>query len=93
ARATAASTPIARFPPEVLTRVFWFSSLLEPTAILRCRAPVVADLGWIKVTHVSRFWRQAALGEPTLWADPIMDLGPEWTAAFLARSKAVPLCI
>ncbi|KAI0056963.1 hypothetical protein BV25DRAFT_1789775, partial [Artomyces pyxidatus] len=81
-----------RLPPEVLTRVFRFNALLEPHGIQRSISSTrQTEVGWIKVTYVCHFWRQVALGEPTLWADVDVGLGQEWTTVFLARSKAVPI--
>ncbi|KAI0058004.1 hypothetical protein BV25DRAFT_1325743 [Artomyces pyxidatus] len=93
-------TPIARLPPEVLARVFSFNVLIEPPSPRpfppRPSLPSttrITGLGWINLTHVCRFWRQVALGEPTLWADLNVDLGPKWTAVMLERSKSVPISV
>ncbi|KAI0055523.1 hypothetical protein BV25DRAFT_1921762 [Artomyces pyxidatus] len=86
-------SPIASLSPEVLTRIFQFSALLEPIAVNFWKTPRAIDLGWIKVTHVCGFWRQAALGDPTLWTNPPVNIGRNWTREILARSKAVPVSI
>ncbi|TFK65503.1 hypothetical protein BDN72DRAFT_745675, partial [Pluteus cervinus] len=48
-----------RCPPEVLARVFFrVQDLNEPSS-----------RQWIRVTHVSEYWRTTALTSPTLWTD------------------------
>lgn len=47
---------------------------------------------WIRITHVCRYWRNAALGTPALWSTIL--LGSASVArikAFTARSKPHPL--
>ncbi|KAI0058223.1 hypothetical protein BV25DRAFT_1784358, partial [Artomyces pyxidatus] len=83
-----------KLPLEVLTRVFRFSALLEPPIPWATNLMSgLSLLGWMKVTNVCRLWRQAALGEPTLWADLNLELGRKWATELLARSKSVPLIV
>ena len=57
-----ALVPISLLPPEILARVFHLIVLEEP--------PISGgrSLGWIRVTHVCRHWRQVALDDSSLWA-------------------------
>ncbi|KAI0041724.1 hypothetical protein FA95DRAFT_1576172, partial [Auriscalpium vulgare] len=52
-----------------------------------------AQLGWIKVTHVCRLWRQLALAESRLWAHTSLALGDTWFAEMIRRAGPVPLHI
>ena len=54
--------PISLLPAEILSRVFHFLALEElPLSEER-------NVGWIRVTHVCRHWRQVALSDSSLWA-------------------------
>ncbi|KAI0263255.1 hypothetical protein BC834DRAFT_791067, partial [Gloeopeniophorella convolvens] len=81
-----ALVPISILPPELLARIFHFHALNDP--------PLVDDesLGWIVDTHVCRYWRQAALGDGSLWGDikgfPARN---RWIPEMVARSKDAPL--
>ena len=71
---------IGRLPPEVISRIFSFHSIIEPITDRR--------IGWSTVTHVCRRWRQVALSDPNLWTTIVFGLGAEWTEEMLARSNA-----
>ncbi|TFY67009.1 hypothetical protein EVG20_g4097 [Dentipellis fragilis] len=78
--------PIVVLPPEILVLIFSFLSLSSlPT---RSRSRI--DLGWIRVTHVCRRWREVALSASILWTR-VDDLGPYWTALCLERARNAPL--
>ncbi|VDB85699.1 unnamed protein product [Peniophora sp. CBMAI 1063] len=51
------------------------------------------SLGWIKVSHVSVRWREAALGEKRLWAfvPEAATLSTRWFPVFIERSGVLPL--
>ncbi|TFK65505.1 hypothetical protein BDN72DRAFT_773247, partial [Pluteus cervinus] len=56
-------SPTYQFPPEVLARVFsHVQDVDQPTS-----------RQWIVVTHVSQYWRAAALSSPTLWTEIAVD--------------------
>ena len=76
---------IDRLPPEILAAVFVCLSKQLPG---RDVSDFVQDL--VSVTHVCRFWRQAAINAPDLWTEIKMK-NLEVVEAFLERSGAVPL--
>ena len=80
--------PISLLPPEILARVFHLLVLKKP--------PFSGGrkLGWIRVTHVCRHWRQVALDHSSLWARIPGNLAyKEWISEMLARAKNAPLDI
>ncbi|KAI0044086.1 hypothetical protein FA95DRAFT_1608821 [Auriscalpium vulgare] len=79
--------PISRLPPEALTHVFWYC-----TQAVEWR-PQVRILGSIRLTHVCRRWREAALADPGLWTCLPFHLGDQWVDESLARAKTLPLII
>ena len=80
--------PISLLPPEILARVFHLLVLDEPPLSGK------GSLGWNRVTHVCRHWRQVALEDSSLWAkiwgDPRNTM---WFSEMLARAKDAPLDI
>jgi hypothetical protein len=83
-----ALAPISFLPPEVLGRVFHFLSLEEPPFF------GVQNLGWIRATHVCRFWRQVALVDSLLWARISgVPKNTELVSEMLARTRDAPLDI
>lgn len=86
------------FPSELLAEVFAYLSLSEKpgpyfmTRSLR-RSPTRAVLGWIKVTHVCRHWRNVALDYSSLWGNISYEIGPKWTKLMMERAKAAPLTL
>ncbi|KAI0316942.1 hypothetical protein OF83DRAFT_197467 [Amylostereum chailletii] len=72
-------TPIGRLPAEILARIFRHVIDIYPM-----RSP---DIGWIKVTHVCRSFRRAALDNSSLWSTIPFNIGNNWTRNFLDRSK------
>ncbi|KAF8498172.1 hypothetical protein F5888DRAFT_1889297 [Russula emetica] len=83
-----ALVPISLLPPEILARVFHLLVLEEmPFSGKR-------NLGWIRVTHVCRHWRQVALDDSSLWARIGSTLmNKKWISEMLARAKNAPLDI
>ncbi|TFY67089.1 hypothetical protein EVG20_g4066 [Dentipellis fragilis] len=89
---------ISHLPAEVLVRIFEALRQIEPPEDITkclCESHLCADrhniIGWLKVTHVCRQWRQAALAYPRLWSDIIFTLGPQWRDEMLLRSCAAPI--
>ncbi|KAI0061261.1 hypothetical protein BV25DRAFT_1916945 [Artomyces pyxidatus] len=86
-------TPVSRLPPEVLERIFSFCTFLEPPS-MREFSEGSYDLGWIKISHVCRSWRQISMNFAALWTDIAAPYLPErWVFEMLARSKNAPLSL
>ena len=80
--------PVFVLPPEVLARVFHFLSLEEPPFSGK------QNLGWIRATHVCRFWREVALGDSSLWARISgRPTNLKLVSGMLARTRNAPLDI
>ena len=78
--------PISVLPPEILTWVFHFLVHEEPPLSKK------GSLGWARVTHVCRHWRQVALGDSSLWARISgIPTNTKWISEMLVRAKNVPL--
>ncbi|ETW81375.1 hypothetical protein HETIRDRAFT_417520 [Heterobasidion irregulare TC 32-1] len=86
--------PVTRLPNELLGHVF---SLLAdddpPYKETSASRPRPFSIGWIKVTHVCRHWREVALDYSQLWAHIPLDMGREWTRELIVRAKHAPLAI
>jgi hypothetical protein len=83
-----ALVPIFILPPELLSRIFHFHALEEPSW------SGLETLGWIRATHVCRHWRRVALDDSTLWATISgIPRSKRWIAETLARAKCAPLTI
>jgi hypothetical protein len=81
--------PISVLPPEILARVFHFLILKE---LPFTGSGKRKKLGWIRVTHVCRHWRQVALDNSSLWAKIwAIPKNPKWISEMLARAKDAPL--
>ncbi|KAF8492740.1 hypothetical protein F5888DRAFT_1636895 [Russula emetica] len=77
--------PISRLPPETLATIFTF---------LSASAWNERDvyLEWIRVAHVCRRWREAALDHPRFWSHiNFTKLTPAGMAEILTRAKMAPL--
>ncbi|KAI0308659.1 hypothetical protein OF83DRAFT_1160366 [Amylostereum chailletii] len=86
--------PISLLPIEVLCKIFAIAAAIDPMIVSTLRYyPLSArrKIGWIKVSHVCRSWREAALGCPTLWTNVPLHGGAFWRNAFLARSRAAAI--
>ena len=79
---------IDQLPPEVLAAIFAHLSKQESSLPRHDISYFVQDL--VSVTHVCRFWRQAAINAPGLWTE-IKMTNLEAVKVFLERSGAVPL--
>ena len=83
-------TPVFLLPPELLARIFHFHTLAEPPWV----GVGLNRLGWIKVTHVCRHWRQVALDHASLWARISgFPMSVKWITEQLSRAKNAPLAI
>ncbi|KZV63082.1 hypothetical protein PENSPDRAFT_758252 [Peniophora sp. CONT] len=84
-----------RLPPEVLSKVFAHAQ--EIWSPKYGKHPVIRasySSGWMSLLHVCSFWRQTALGSPSLWCNlPCMDIHPDSVPTLLARSRGLPLSL
>lgn len=76
--------PISRLPPEILSKIFAFCASENPST--------GKPLHWIKVSHISRYWRAVALDSPSLWGN-IVTTRPRWTEEMVKRSKMARLTL
>ncbi|KAG2012989.1 hypothetical protein CC2G_009932 [Coprinopsis cinerea AmutBmut pab1-1] len=86
---------ISRLPPEVLTRIFViYEEMCNPDSVdhTTWRPVILKPYQWTDVTHVSRYWREAALGCPELWSN-IRTSNCNWAMALLERSKQAPISL
>ncbi|KAF8195574.1 hypothetical protein BJ912DRAFT_148511 [Pholiota molesta] len=63
--------PISRLPPEILCRIFSFAKT-QWQDVTYYRSAMGIDLHpmkWIRLTHVTRHWRNIALNSPSLWVE------------------------
>ncbi|TFK23051.1 hypothetical protein FA15DRAFT_705795 [Coprinopsis marcescibilis] len=81
---------ISQLPPEILSRIFFFCERSVPEKVLKHGRP-----HWVNVTHVSHYWRNVALGCPSLWSNIhyTAQSSQSWTQAMLDRSQSVPLAV
>ncbi|EIM81582.1 uncharacterized protein STEHIDRAFT_125123, partial [Stereum hirsutum FP-91666 SS1] len=93
------SSSISVLPNELLVRIFsHFARLRCNTSSGECYcAGRCIGLPWIKVTHVCRHWREAALASPTIWASSTWDtsneMPSEWIERLTSRSASMPISL
>ncbi|TFY67016.1 hypothetical protein EVG20_g4098 [Dentipellis fragilis] len=80
--------PVVAIPPEILVLIFMSLRLEVPPYRKRSRT----ELGWVRVTHVCRRWREVAISSAMLWTN-ITDLGDNWTGIFVERARDALLCV
>ncbi|TFK64882.1 hypothetical protein BDN72DRAFT_846209 [Pluteus cervinus] len=85
-------TPVDHLPPEVLTRIFSLVKHVPNHEVYHIGSNSVLPQ-WVVVTRVSQYWRNVAVGCPSLWFH-ITDtyprhMIPEW----VRRSKDTPLSV
>ena len=74
---------ISCLPPEIICGIF---------LLVRDEATNWMPLGWIRVSHVCRHWRNMALTCPSLWTClPLRE--SRWTEEMLKRSKMASLIV
>ena len=78
-----ALAPILKLPLDLLTTIFLFF----PAKNFTDESPT-----WLRITHVCRRWREAAIGCALMWTNIMFD-PPPWTTIMLARSRGAPLVI
>ncbi|VDB83207.1 unnamed protein product [Peniophora sp. CBMAI 1063] len=95
-----------RLPPEVLSNVFSLVQLDKGCRpkVRRVEGPAIDEepqdptagysSGWMCLLHVCSYWRQTALGTPSLWCNvPCLDVHPDSIPTLLARSRGLPLSL
>ncbi|VDB87436.1 unnamed protein product [Peniophora sp. CBMAI 1063] len=80
-------------PDEILCIVFSFVRSNEPVHVHSWLDVEPRTFGWVRITRVSRRWRQVAIRCPTLWTHLTGKLGSRWLEEFTQRSKSAPLYI
>src|ERR1700733_12574845 len=83
------SLSISDLPYEILARVFELAR--DPSLKVTPRLP----RNEVIFSHVTRRWRQVAIGVPSLWTDILASPHTvlDELRAYLERSRALPLCI
>ncbi|TFY71000.1 hypothetical protein EVG20_g1987 [Dentipellis fragilis] len=77
---------ISRMPEEILTHIF--ASAIDE-AVDETELPPTL----ITITQVCRYWRQTALNYPCLWTYIPSGISMAWRAAFLERSRELPIVV
>ncbi|KAH9057099.1 hypothetical protein EDB83DRAFT_2203306, partial [Lactarius deliciosus] len=75
--------PISRLPDCLLTDIF---------ILVRDQHPNSSSPPCLRVSHVCRAWRNAAVHCSLLWTN-ILFHPPEWTALMLHRARTAPLTV
>ena len=81
--------PISVLPPETLCEVFLHVAGIGDRG--HDGLPTDSSYRWIRITHVCKHWRAAALSCPTLWTKLRVTTQQPWMTEILARSKKAPL--
>ncbi|VDB96756.1 unnamed protein product [Peniophora sp. CBMAI 1063] len=80
---------ISSLPPEILGIIFSCSAELDQPRASYTSAP--GSLGWVRLTHVCKAWRDICIATPSLWAYSLGRL-PRAVLVFLERAgEHVPL--
>ncbi|KZV61712.1 hypothetical protein PENSPDRAFT_592456, partial [Peniophora sp. CONT] len=84
-----ALAPIGRLPPEILGTIFTLVAKAEPPQY--ASKSIKGDLGWVRLSHICRAWRDLCIDTPSLWGRAIGRL-PRALPVFMERAgKHVPL--
>jgi F-box-like len=82
--------PYITLPPELLIMIF-IACAAPPSGTLNSRHWIrSANMQWIAVTHVCRYWRSVALGCTELWRK-LFFFNPDVTKEMIRRSKGTNL--
>ncbi|KAI0055567.1 hypothetical protein BV25DRAFT_1783242, partial [Artomyces pyxidatus] len=83
-----ALSPISRLPSEILAHIFLYCAAESTTwwknGIWK---------GWAAVTHVCRWWRHVALGNPRLWRHIDLPLSKPWAQEMISRAKSAGVVV
>lgn len=84
---------VHRLPPELLARIFMYL-IQPPRHVPRSKKiyPTVKPC-WTAVTHVSRSWREIAVGHGPLWCSIDRSYGMKWIGEMALRAKGGMLSI
>ena len=89
-------SPICQIPSELLARIFHFVQTdtyaevdADEAKGKDAQLPRHHELGWTKVSHVCRLWRDLAISHASLWTRPPIKYD-KWTLEMLKRSSAKP---
>ena len=85
-----AVSPANRLPPEVFSHIFSYVSASDTVSSASGFLVPRPFRDWAAVTHVCRYWREAAVASSNLWSN-INTPRPELMELFLSRSGAHPL--
>ncbi|KAI0316917.1 hypothetical protein OF83DRAFT_1059563, partial [Amylostereum chailletii] len=90
-----ALAPVHTLPSEILLKIFGQLSVdWAPRKGNGSRGEPSFVLGWIRVTHVCRHWREVALFAPTLWSDvKVESYSYPWIEEVVRRSGTAPLSL
>ncbi|KZV73615.1 hypothetical protein PENSPDRAFT_732804 [Peniophora sp. CONT] len=85
--------PACNLPAEVLSHIFALAR--DVWARKHAEGERTYDIGWICVTHVCSFWRNVALGTPSLWTtiDNCFAIPPGLVPLVQERSSSQPLSL
>ncbi|KAA1467151.1 hypothetical protein DENSPDRAFT_228392 [Dentipellis sp. KUC8613] len=91
ARRNAMVSCLSRIPEDVLLQIFLFLVDDDPPKMVHHMYERRRSLGWIRVTHVCRSWREIALSNSCLWTHIEPDITTDWLSETLSRSDPRPL--
>lgn len=88
---------VNRIPSEILLEVFACLRALHEDEFRenyerKDRRQHQRTLGWIRVAHVSKVWRETAVGASALWAS-IPFANDFWVQTCLSRARSAPLSV
>ncbi|TFY65632.1 hypothetical protein EVG20_g5456 [Dentipellis fragilis] len=78
---------LSHIPEDVLLQIFSFLVDEDPPKMVHHRYERRRSLGWIRVTHVCRSWRELALANSSLWVRIEPDITMDWLSEMLSRSN------
>ncbi|KZV67907.1 hypothetical protein PENSPDRAFT_736230 [Peniophora sp. CONT] len=88
---------ISCIPPELLSHIFHYLTILEPHYAQKpdeyeraSAGDLQTGLGWIKVTQVCHVWRQVTFSDSQLWTTTTVLLGEKWFDRMLELSRRQP---
>ena len=81
-----------QLPVEILQKIFLLLAELYTSERVPNLNPNTRP-DWIAITHVSRYWRSAALGLRELWSSITPGLSISWSQAMMERSAPLPVRI
>lgn len=84
---------LSRLPNDIISELFDILAVLDPPRRWHdCPHEPWRKLGWVKLTHICRRFREIGLGRSTLWGD-IVTIFPSAFDTLLGRSRIAPLSL